>query len=139
MITTRLESLKIKAKLLQKAKLKAGKPIQLKVAFEMLAKHAGFRSWRDMKENIEANEFVAPKPGGAYWNVWYSSYEEAVEHLTTMEGYLLPYQKHFFICDINYIENLGIDRANEDLKLVGNNWVAPKDAAAMKRLRAKIK
>lgn len=138
-MVTRLESLKIKAKLLQKAKLKAGKAIQLKEAFELIAKHAGFLSWRDMKENLDANDFMAPKPGGTYWNVWYSSYEEAKEHLASREGFLLPYQKHFFICDIHYIENLGVDRNDEDLKLVGRNWVEPSDASAWTRLSTKVR
>jgi hypothetical protein len=78
--------------------------------------------------------------GPSVWNVWYSSYEDAVRDLGQSEGrYLLPYQKQFFICDIHYVNRLNIDVDDADLKLVGNNWVEPKDAAAWDRLLKKMK
>jgi hypothetical protein len=136
---SRLESVKIKAKLLQKAKARLGRPIQLKVAFQILAKIAGFESWREMKQTLQdSEEFVAPF-SSAHWNVWYSSYEESKMHLQDHGGYLLPYQKHFFVCDENYIKSLGIAIDDPDLQKVGFNWVEPKDPNAWSSLRVKLR
>jgi hypothetical protein len=137
---SQIQHLKNKAKLLQKAKAKAGKPIALKDALEIIAKHANFASWRELKKNLDANAILVRHLGPSVWNVWYSSYEDAVRDLGQSEGrYLLPYQKQFFICDIHYVNRLNIDVDDADLKLVGNNWVEPKDAAAWDRLLKKMK
>lgn len=140
MPVSRIQYLKNKAKLLQKAKARAGTPIQLKDALEIIAKNASFESWRDLKENLEENQALWWPLGGALWNVWYASYEEALRDLSLKEGqYLLPYQKQFFICDIHYIKNLRIEENDPDLEKVGNNWVEPKDVLAWERLLSKIK
>lgn len=137
---SRIESLKIKAKLLQKAKKKAGKEMALKDALDLLAKTSGFKTWREFKELLEATEKFYPAKGSAYWNVWYSSYEEACQHLSEKsDAYLLPYQKDFFICEADYIERLGIAREDADLKKVGRNWVEPLDMVAWGKLLRKIK
>lgn len=140
MPSTRLESLKIKAKLLQKAKRRNGKPFALKDAFALIAEAAGFSSWRDMKNTLDVHELLRPPHASALWSVWYGSYEEAKKHLQEQDegGFLLPYQKQFFICDTNYIANLGIELDDSDLQKVGANWVEPKNAAAWQRLLAKI-
>lgn len=134
-----LESLKIKAKLLQKAKLRAGKPIRLKDAFELIAQHAGFTSWRELKDVFEENEIFCPTGTSAHWKTWYGSYEEGLRHLQESQGYLLPYRKHFFVCDADYLEVLGVERNDPDLLKVGRNWVEPADAEAWTRLVKKIK
>ena len=139
MVTSRIEFLKNKAKLLQKAKKKAGKPIQLKTALALIAKTSGYRSWRDLKQTLETNEQFCSPHGSAFWNTWYASYAEARKHLESQGGYLLPYQKQFFICDIHYIENLGIKRTDPDLEKVGTDWVKPLDANAWGRLLKKIR
>ena len=139
MAHSRIESLKNKAKLLQKAKKKAGKPIQLKTALALIAKTSGYSSWRDLKQTLETNEQFCFPQGSAFWNTWYASYADARKHLESHGGFLLPYQKQFFICDIHYIENLGIRRTDPDLERVGTDWVKPLDAEAWKRLLKKIK
>ena len=140
MAISQIQHLKNKAKLHRKAKAKAGKPIALKDALEIIAKHANFASWRELKENLDANAILVRHLGSSVWNVWYSSYEDAVRDLNQREGrFLLPYQKQFFICDIHYVNRLNIDVDDADLKLVGNNWVEPKDAAAWDRLLKKMK
>jgi hypothetical protein len=139
MAVPRIESLKIKAKLLQKAKKKAGKDIPLKDALDILAKAAGFKTWREFKEILEATAHFYPGKGTAYWNIWFSSYEEALAALETHPaGYLLPYQKDFFICEADFIESLGIARGEEDLSKVGRNWVEPGDAKAWGRILRKV-
>lgn len=134
-----LESLKIKAKLLQKAKKKAGRPILLKEALASVAKAAGFASWRELKEVYEATEHFSPRNWSAHWKIWYASYEDALRHLEGAGGYLLPYQKQFFICDIHYIERLGIAADSPDLEKIGPNWVEPRDLEAWARVLKKIK
>lgn len=139
MSTAGIESLKIKAKLLQKIKKNAGKPIQLKDAFDILAKASGFKSWRELKELFEATEHYCPKGSSARWKVWYKSYDQAEAQLKAGDGFLLPYRDHFFICDFDYVHFLGIERDDTDLKNVGRNWVEPNDAEAFFRLNQKIR
>lgn len=134
-----IESLKIKAKLLQKAKKKAGKDIQLKDAFDIIAKASGFKSWREMKELFEATEHFCPKGSTARWKIWFKNYDEAKAQLKSVEGFLLPYRDHYFICDRDYIEFLGISSDDDDLEKVGRNWVEPLDSDAFLRLSERIR
>lgn len=134
-----LESLKIKAKLLQKAKAKAGKVIPLKEAFEIIAEAQGFNSWRELKEVYEASSLFCPRGSTAHWKVWYATYLEASAHNKANGGYLLPFGKQFFVCETSYLEFLGLDKDDEDLKKVGCDWVDPKDSDAYSRLLAKIR
>ncbi len=138
MSASRIDSLKIKAKLLQKAKKRAGKPIPLKDAFAILATKSGYASWREMKATLETHEVLRPRHASAMWSVWYATYDEAKAHLRDHGGYLLPYQKQFFICDKNYIQSLGLELDDPTLKKVGSNWVEPLDASAWRRLLSKL-
>ena len=138
MSKTPLYSLRIKAKLLQKAKKKSGTNILLKDAFAILAKTAGFASWQDLKATLEANQIFCPNGHSAIWKNWYASYEMALSDLTATENYLIPYQKEFFICDQNYIQFLGLQIEDADLLKVGHNWVQPKDMKSFERLIKKI-
>jgi hypothetical protein len=138
MPSSRLDSLKIKAKLLQKAKQRAGQPIALKDAYAILAKAAGYPSWRDMKATLEEHEALRPPKASALWNVWYASYDEAKRHVLEHGGFLLPYQKQFFVCDEHYVQSLGLELDDPDLEKVGADWVEPEDPAAWGRLKAKL-
>ncbi len=134
-----IESLKIKAKLLQKIKIRAGGNFKLKDAFELIAKSAGFKSWRNLKELFEATEHYCPRGSTAYWKVWIKDYEEAKAKHLEQACYLLPYRDHFFLCDSHYIEFLGIKMDDPDLSLVGCNWVEPKDSRAFSRLDKNVR
>ena len=138
MPATRIQSLKIKAKLLQKAKKRAGKPVQLKTALAIVAKASGFKSWRELTRTLETSGNFSFPRSTAHWNTWYASYEKARKHLDAYGGYLLPHEKHFFICDAHYIENLGIKSTDTDLKKVGNDWTSPRNAESWERLLKKI-
>ena len=138
MPVSRLESLRIKAKLLQKAKQRTGQAFALKDAFALLATSAGFRSWQDMKATIETHEALRPAHASALYSVWYSSYAEAKAHVDMHGGFLLPYQRQFFVCDADYISNLGLSLDDPDLAKVGHDWVMPADTSAWKRLLGKI-
>lgn len=138
-MTSSLESLKIKAKLLQKAKKKVGVSLQLKDALDQIARLSGFPNWRELKTVTEETEIFCPQPSSAHWKTWYASYEEALSHLEEGEGFLLPYRKQFFICDIHWIERLGLRAEDPDLDRVGRNFVEPKDREAWQRVVKKIK
>lgn len=137
---SRLDSLRKKAKLLQKSKKKAGKPIQLKEAYLIVARAAGYSSWQDMKEVVQLHEAFRPSNMTLpYWDDWYPTYQDARKNLKKKNQFLLPYENQFFICGINYIEVLGLDKDDSDLALVGNDWVYPKDEDAFQRLIVKLK
>ena len=137
---SRVESLKIKAKLLQKSKKKLGIIIKLKEAYGIIAKSAGFGSWREMKESIDQYALFRPaKVSLPYWNSWYASYEEAKKYHRKNTEYLLPYEQQFFLCGLDYIEALGIDLDDPDLALVGTDWFAPKNVEAFERIKANIR
>ncbi len=137
---SRISSLKIKAKLLQKSKHKLGKPIRLKDAYNIIAKSAGYTSWREMKESVE--QYALFRPSGIslpYWNNWYDSYKDAKKYQRTNSDFLLPYEQQFFLCGIDYIEALGINRNDPDLELVGKDWFSPKNRDAFERIKSKIR
>lgn len=133
-----IESLKIKAKLLQKAKKKAGIEFPLKDAYGVLAKTAGYSSWKEMKDSYEVADILNPPRWSALWKIWFSTKEEALIHFKEPGQYLIPYQKQFFICDVNYIHALGLSEIDPDLKQVGNDWSEPQDKKAWDRLLKKL-
>src|SRR5690606_18493931 len=139
MAHTTLDALKTRAKLLQKAKRKAGKPdFALKEAYQLIAKSQGFSSWAELKKILEIGEKFNPHHWSAIWKTWYSKYEEALPHLNE-ETYLIPYKNHFFICQCDYLKALGLELSDPDLKRVGNNFVNPKDNEALKRIMERLK
>ena len=62
---------------------------------------------------------------GGYLNSWFSNYEEAKSHLQSVGGFLLPYKNHFFICNEQYIKQIGFDPNDPDRKLIGYDWAFP--------------
>lgn len=133
-----IESLKIRAKLLQKSKKKSGKEIQLKDALQIVARAKGFESWRELNANFEETDLFNPAHWSAQWKVWYSTVEEARTNLLETE-FLLPYHKQFFICDVHYIQALGISSDDSDLKAIGNDWTIPQNKNAWERVVLKIR
>ena len=72
-----------------------------------------------------------------FLNRWYATYEEARGSLDRHGGFLLPYQKHFFICQPEVISALGLDPDDSDWEKIGYDCAQPRDAAAFARLRQK--
>jgi hypothetical protein len=138
MPTSSIDSLKIKAKLLQKSKKKKNADFSLKEAYLLIAKTAGYSSWKEMKDTFELADVLNPPRWSALWKIWFSSREEALSHMVS-GSYLLPYRSQFFICDANYLNALGISIDDRDLLKVGNDWSNPNDKEAWKRLLTKIK
>ncbi|KTD72648.1 hypothetical protein Ltuc_0495 [Legionella tucsonensis] len=52
-------------------------------------------------------------------------------------GFLLSFKNQFFICDADYIRNLGFNSEDQDWKLIGYNWVNPENKDAWQRLYRK--
>lgn len=66
---------------------------------------------------------------------WFTSYGEARASLDAAGGYLLPYEKHFFVTTREAIRELGLDPDDRDWERIGWDWVWPADTAAWERLR----
>lgn len=139
MSNSSIDSLKIKAKLLQKAKKKTDEAFTLKEAYHLIAKAAGYSSWKEMKDAYETADILNPPRWSALWKIWFASREEALQHMKDGSTYLLPYLKQFFICDVNYLNALGISQTDQDLLKVGNDWTHPRDKESWNRLFDKIK
>lgn len=135
---SRIESLKVKAKLLVKAKKKAGQPIPLKEALDKVAKLSGYPSWRELRRSSPENDFYW-KGSGSVPNHWCKSHGEAQRVLEQNGGFLIPYLKQFFVCQGDFVEGLGISLKDPDLSAVGPDWASPRDKQALDRLNAKIK
>lgn len=133
-----IESLRIKAKLLQKSKARAGKPAALKDCYALIAHSAGYQSWQEMKAIVEAHEPLRPK-NFSLTTTWYSNYDEAKSHIVANGGYLMPYQKQYFVCEESYLSALGLDLSDPDIEKVGHDWASPLDSAAYNRILKKIR
>jgi len=72
-----------------------------------------------------------------YLNRWYANYDEARASLEADGGFLLPYQKHFFVCEPEVISALGVDPNDPDWEKIGHDCARPRDAEAFARLRQK--
>lgn len=135
MTRSRIESLKTRAKLLQKSKAKNGEQIQLKEALNKIANLSGFENWRELKHTLEVNDLlINPRGRGPQTLPWFKSYEEALAFRDESNGILVPYQKDFFVADEDYLKALNLDAQDPDLLKVGRNWAEPKDKAAWERL-----
>tara|TARA_R110000868_G_scaffold163812_3_gene396195 strand:+ start:998 stop:1447 length:450 start_codon:yes stop_codon:yes gene_type:complete len=104
--------------------------IKRKQALSVIAIEKGFESWPALKSQL-------PFVKGGFLNHWFANYEEAKSKQLVDGGYLLPYQKQFFIVDDSYIENLGFDISDPDWKSIGYDWAKPDDIHAWKRLYRK--
>ncbi|WP_372655902.1 glyoxalase superfamily protein [Halobacteriovorax sp.] len=120
-----VDSLKIKAKLLQKAKRSKGEEIALKDAFEIIAKSANYSNWKTLKDSYEYADLVNPPKWSAQWKKWFSTKEEALKFQKENE-FLMVYRKQFFICDSDYLKELGIDPTAEDICALGKDWTTEK-------------
>ncbi|MES2526550.1 MAG: hypothetical protein V4598_05660 [Bdellovibrionota bacterium] len=135
-----LDSFKIKAKLLQKFKKALhNKEFALKDAYQILAKNAGYDSWKAFKDDLEVCDILNPPHWSAQWKVWYPTYQQASEAIADTNKFLLPYRGQFFVAEESYILELGISLDDSDLLLIGRDWAKPKDKEAWERLLCKIK
>ncbi len=106
------------------------KDIKHKQALLLIAVENGFNTWLDLK--IQVNFIV-----GGYLNSWFPNYAEAKSHQKSAGGFLLPYKNQFFICNANYIKQIGFEPEDPDWKLIGYDWVVPDNKNAWQRLYKK--
>lgn len=104
--------------------------IKRKHALAVIAVEKGFKSWIELKSQL-------PFIRGGFLNQWFASYPEAKSYLQSEGGFLLPFKKQFFICDANYITELGFDADDNDWKLIGYDWAQPDNKEAWQRLYKK--
>jgi hypothetical protein len=106
------------------------KDIKRKHALLLIAIENEFNSWVDLKMQVN---FIV----GGYLNSWFANYPEAKSYLQATGGFLLPYKKQFFICNANYIKQIGFEPDDPNWKLIGYDWVVPDDKKAWQRLYKK--
>jgi hypothetical protein len=101
-----------------------------KHALTVIALEKGFKSWADLKTQL-------PFIRGGFLNHWFATYEEAKIFQNKNGGFLLPYRGQFFICDGNYIRNLGFNPQDEDWDRIGYDWARPRNRDAWQQLSKK--
>ena len=69
-----------------------------------------------------------------FLNRWFSNYGAARKSLEDEGGFLLPYQKHFFVCEADVIEAMGLEPDDPDWERIGRDCVRPVDSEAYQRL-----
>ena len=123
--------------------LATSKEVRLKHALAVVALEHGYASWLALKAAADADktahagrEMYAPGMGFLL-NRWFAHYADARASLAEQGGYLLPFDRQFFICEAEGIRVLGLDPADPDWERIGRDWVQPKDVAAWQRLKAK--
>ena len=104
--------------------------VKRKHALAVIAIEKGFKSWTDLKCQL-------PFIRGGFLNQWFAKYDDAKSYQQINHGFLLPFKNQFFICDADYINNLGFNSKDPDWKLIGYDWVNPDNKDAWKRLYKK--
>lgn len=72
-----------------------------------------------------------------FLNRWFTDYDEARRTLDAEGGFLLPYRRHFYVCEREAVRALGLDPEDPDWLLVGRDAARPADEQAFGRLREK--
>lgn len=104
--------------------------VKRKHALAIIAIEKKFKSWSELKCQL-------PFVRGGYLNQWFTTHAEAKSYQHENGGFILPYQNQFFICDADYINNLGFDSKDNDWKLIGYDWENPNNKEAWQRLYKK--
>ena len=72
-----------------------------------------------------------------FLNRWFSTYEEARRSLESEGGFLLPYRRHFFVCEADVIKEMGLEPDDPDWERIGRDGAQPGDMEAYERLYRK--
>lgn len=109
----------------------------------VIASDLGFSGWPHAKAVLEGaetedrGELMHRASGGAYWNIWSATYDEAESIRREHGGWLLAYRRQFLIVDEHFIAHLGLDPEDQDWARIGRDWVRPADRAAWTRLTSR--
>ena len=114
--------------------------IQLKHALAVIALEAGHDSWAALKRAMtDPTERLYPRHPGGFLNAWFTSYEEARACREMQGGFLFPYRSQFFVAGAQYVTDaLKLSPNDADWARIGYDWARPLDAAAWKRLSARL-
>jgi len=104
--------------------------IKRKQALTIIAMERGFKSWADLKCQL-------PFIRGGFLNQWFANYTDAKSYQRLNGGFLLPFKNQFFICEADYINNLGFNAEDADWTLIGYDWASPDNKEAWQRLYKK--
>ena len=120
--------------------------VKRKLALTVIAREAGFQDWPALKAAMSSNAGIVFdttrlfQRTATYLNLWYRTYAEASEVLTTdPKRYLFPYRHQFVVCEGQLLEDQGIDTSNPDWERIGRDWVKPLDAKAQARLAVRLR
>jgi len=69
-----------------------------------------------------------------FLNRWYSNYEEARAARESNGGFLLPYKRHFFVCEAEVITAMGLAPDDPDWEKIKWDAAQPVDQEAYQRL-----
>ena len=69
-----------------------------------------------------------------FLNQWFANYAEARAARESAGGFLLPYRRHFYVCQPEVIRALGLYPDDEDWARIGWDCAQPADEQAYQRL-----
>ncbi len=85
--------------------------IRHKHALAVVAAELGFATWAECKRRLETppdrrldTETFFAKMGAAYLNRWFAGYDEARASLEAEGGYLFPFHRQYFVCEVGFLE-----------------------------------
>lgn len=114
-------------------------------ALSVLALELGFSGFKHASDVLsgqphdDAGKLLYPDDfGGALWNVWCATYEEAKAIRDERDGFLFPYRRQSFVAERYFVEALGLDPEDEAFTRIGRDWVRPRDRAAWSQLVTRL-
>jgi hypothetical protein len=109
-----------------------------------VAHELGFDGWSHLTKVLDGRPteswgtLLHRDTGGAHFNIWSASYDEARAIRAEHGGYLLAWKHQFLVVDRHYVETVGLDPDDPDWDRMGRDWVRPDDLAARRRLYEKL-
>ncbi len=120
--------------------------LKRKHALAVIAKETGFQEWPELMASISPHVDVGFDTSrlfqrtATFLNLWYRTYGEAREMLTTdPKRYLFPYRHQFVVCEGQLLEDQGIDTTDPDWERIGRDWAQPLDKKALARLAVRLR
>ncbi len=117
-----------------------GESLQRRHCLQAIAARLGFHSWTHARDVLEGTETVDRgtlmyrDTGGAIWNIWSASYDDARSIRADTAGFLLPYKQQFQVVEAPYIAWLGLEPTDPDWEVIRRDWVRPADVEAWRRI-----
>ena len=90
-----------------------------------------------MLNEIDADSIWYQSSLAVFLNRWFSNYADARKSLEDEGGFLLPYKRHFYVCEADVIRAMGMDADDPDWGKIGLDCAKPADDEAHQRLRQK--